>query len=95
MKREDAINRLKKIKKMKKIVIIFCLTFIFLSACQDKTIEDVFTEIKDHTPYMQHEWNLKQVVQTDENAGPGKLKSLDISSAILSEGEAFINFDGN
>ncbi len=72
-------------------ISLFVLLFF---GCKDPVYK-VDAEIKDHSAYMQHEWQLVRVLQTDSKAGPGKLKELDITNAVLGGGTSKLNFSSN
>jgi hypothetical protein len=65
-------------------------------ACQPEKIEDVNTNLDEHTAYLQHDWELTGIEQVDRNAQPGQLERLDISSAILGSATSKLTFsDGS
>lgn len=79
---------------MKKI-FLFAIILGSLLSCQPDEVGDVNTSIEDHTSYLEHTWTLSKIVQKDENAQPGQLASLDISSAVLAAQMSQITFNEN
>jgi len=75
--------------KITLIAMFFSVAAFF--SCQKETYQ-VDAEIKDHTANLAHSWVLKKVVQSDAKAGPGKLKQLEITSAVVTGDASEISF---
>ncbi|MEL6922757.1 MAG: DUF5004 domain-containing protein [Bacteroidota bacterium] len=76
-------------------LLLFVSVLLGFLACEKPTY-DVDVSIKNHTPYLVHQWKLSEVTQVDAKAGPGQLKEVDISQAVLNTGESMLEFsDGN
>lgn len=68
---------------------------LWLSACQPETIEDVNTDLDDHTPYFEDTWLLNRFVQQDLQAPPGGLEELDLTSALPTSEQTSITMAGD
>lgn len=77
--------------KFKYLIILLAAGFF---SCEKPTYQ-LDVSIDDHTSNFVHSWELTTVTQIDQKAGPGKLKSLDISAAALKNTSALTFTQGN